>query len=90
LRALAIAFLNPDQADDELDLAEQLLTRVDLRATSIMAAIAALIRDAGNPALEDRVRVLRTELDVAGLTSTAPTLELASPSTTPSWKTMTR
>ncbi|MER5535378.1 hypothetical protein [Streptomyces mirabilis] len=77
LRALAVAFLNPHQADDELDLAEQLLTGVDLRATRINAAIAALIRDAGNPTLEDRVRALRTELDVAGLTSMTPTLELA-------------
>lgn len=77
LRALAVAFLNPHHADDELHLAEQLLAGLDLRATRINAAIAALIRDAGNPTLEDRVRALRTELDVAGLTSMTPTLELA-------------
>ncbi|MEU1124664.1 ATP/GTP-binding protein [Streptomyces sp. NPDC005899] len=77
LLALAIAFTDPDQADDELDLAEQLLANLDLRATTINAAIAALIRDAGSPTLEDRLRTLRTELDTAGLTSMTPTLELA-------------
>ncbi|MEU9291989.1 hypothetical protein AB0D57_47300 [Streptomyces sp. NPDC048275] len=76
-RALAIAFYDPHQADDEIDLAEQLLAHLDLRATTINAAIAALIRDAGTPTLDDRVRALRTELDVAGLTSMTPTLELA-------------
>ncbi|MGW6483803.1 hypothetical protein ACWGDS_39150 [Streptomyces sp. NPDC055059] len=68
LRALATAFVGPHRADDELDLAQQLLAALDLRATTINAAIASLIRDAGSPALDDRVRALRTELDVAGLT----------------------
>jgi hypothetical protein len=77
LRALAIAFYDPHQADNEIDLAEQLLAHLDLRATRINAAIAALIRDAGHPTLDGRVQALRTELDVAGLTSMAPTLELA-------------
>ncbi|MFJ9380334.1 ATP/GTP-binding protein [Streptomyces sp. NPDC101455] len=77
LRALAVAFYDPQQAGDEIDLAEQLLAAVDLRATRINTVIAALIRDAGTPALDDRVRALRTELDVAGLTSMAPVLELA-------------
>ncbi|GHK05887.1 hypothetical protein SY2F82_76840 [Streptomyces sp. Y2F8-2] len=44
---------------------------------TINPAIAALIRDAGDPALDDRIHTLRTELDVAGLTSMACTLELA-------------
>ncbi|WP_432197110.1 ATP/GTP-binding protein [Streptomyces sp. bgisy027] len=78
LRALTVAFYDPQQADDEIDLAHQLLAGLDLRATTINAAIAALIRDAGHPTLDDRIRALRTELDVAGLTSMAPTLELAS------------
>lgn len=69
LRALALAFVDPRQADDELELGEQLLAGVDLRATTINPAIASLIRDAGNSAVEDRARILRTELDVAGLTS---------------------
>ncbi|WP_314223579.1 ATP/GTP-binding protein [Streptomyces zaehneri] len=77
LRALTLAFVDPRQADDELDLAEQLLAGLDLRATTINAAIASLIRDAGSPALNDRVRTLRTELDVAGLTSMTPTLDVA-------------
>ncbi|WP_206189686.1 hypothetical protein [Streptomyces griseoruber] len=77
LRALALAFVDPVQADDELDLAERLLNGLDLRATTINAAIAAVIRDAGSPTVEDRVRTLRTELDVAGLTSMTPTLETA-------------
>ncbi|MFC9654001.1 MULTISPECIES: ATP/GTP-binding protein [unclassified Streptomyces] len=77
LRALAVAFLDPRQAYDELDLAQQLLANLDLRATTINAAIAALIRDAGSHTLDDRVRTLRTELDVAGLTSMTPTLEMA-------------
>ncbi|MFF2132888.1 hypothetical protein ACFVW1_47685 [Streptomyces olivochromogenes] len=77
LRALALAFVDPRQADDERDLAEQLLAGLDLRATTINAAIASLIRDAGSPAVDDRARTLRTELDVAGLTSMTPTLEVA-------------
>ncbi|MFE2693732.1 ATP/GTP-binding protein [Streptomyces mirabilis] len=77
LRALAVAFIDPRQADDEIDLAEQLLASLDLRATTINTAIASLIRDAGSPAIEDRARTLRTELDVAGLTSMTPTLEVA-------------
>ncbi|MEU8976845.1 hypothetical protein AB0D11_48350 [Streptomyces monashensis] len=77
LRALSVAFYDPAQADDEIDLAHQLLANLDLRATTINAAIAALIRDAGHPALDDRIRTLRTELDVAGLTSMTAALELA-------------
>lgn len=77
LRALALAFTDPRQADDELDLAQQLLAGLDLRATTINAAIASVIRDAGSPAVDDRVRALRTELDVAGLTSMTPTLDVA-------------
>ncbi|MEV5880528.1 hypothetical protein AB0L75_41400 [Streptomyces sp. NPDC052101] len=76
LRALAVAFYDPRQADDEIVLAHQLLATLDLRATTINAAIAALIRDAGDPALDDRIHTLRTELDIAGLTSMTPTLEL--------------
>ncbi|MGW2651813.1 hypothetical protein ACWC2T_44875 [Streptomyces sp. NPDC001393] len=77
LRALAVAFYDPHQAHDEIDLAHQLLANLDLRATTINASIAPLIRDAGTPALDDRIHTLRTELDIAGLTSMTPTLELA-------------
>ncbi|MCZ0983741.1 ATP/GTP-binding protein [Streptomyces diastatochromogenes] len=77
MRAVAVAFTDPRQADDELDLAQQLLANLDLRATTINAAIASLIRNAGDPTLDDRVHALRTELDAAGLTSMTPTLDLA-------------
>ncbi|MEU2359020.1 hypothetical protein ABZ599_39835 [Streptomyces misionensis] len=72
-----MAFHDPHQAADEIDLAHQLLASLDLRATTINAAIATLIRDAGDPALDTRIQALRTELDAAGLISMAPTLELA-------------
>lgn len=49
----------------------------NLRATAAKTAIATLIRDAGDPDVDDRGRALRTELDTAGLTSTVPTLEIA-------------
>ncbi|MEV6742346.1 hypothetical protein AB0N14_37910 [Streptomyces sp. NPDC051104] len=77
MRALAVAFYAPHQADDEIDFANQILATWTCAATTINAAIAALIRDAGDPALDDRIHTLRTELDVAGLTSMARTLELA-------------
>ncbi|AXK36500.1 ATP/GTP-binding protein [Streptomyces armeniacus] len=76
LRAFALAFADPDQADDALDLAAELLARVDLRATTINAQLAALVRDAGHPGVEDRARHLRTEISTAGLASVHATLEL--------------
>ncbi|WP_421109027.1 hypothetical protein [Streptomyces sp. NEAU-S77] len=44
--AFVLAFTDPEVADDELDLAEQLLAGLDLRATSLTTQIAALLRDA--------------------------------------------
>lgn len=77
-RAFVVAFTDPDQADDELHLAEQLLTGLDLRATTLTTRIAALVRDAGTTGdLEDRARVLRTEISVSGLASAEVTLEFA-------------
>lgn len=77
-RAFVLAFSDPAQADDELDLAEQLLSGLDLRATRLTTHIAALIRDAGSSAdLEDRAHLLRTEISISGLTSVQATLELA-------------
>ncbi|MFE5912770.1 hypothetical protein ACFQ6B_27320 [Streptomyces wedmorensis] len=76
-RALAIAFTDPHLADDELDLAYHLLTGLDLRATTINTEIAALVRAAGHDTVDDRVRTLRAELDIAGLISKLPTLEIA-------------
>ncbi|MGW7008375.1 hypothetical protein ACWGCW_37715 [Streptomyces sp. NPDC054933] len=77
-RAFALAFTDPDVADDELDLAHQLLTGLVLRGTTLTAQIAALVRDAGSDAdIEERAQVLRTEISVAGLTNAQPALELA-------------
>ncbi|MFE6744115.1 ATP/GTP-binding protein [Streptomyces tubercidicus] len=76
-RAFALAFTDPAGADDELDLAEQLLSGLDLRATTLTTRIAALARDAGTTAgVEDRAHTLRTEISVAGLASVEATLEL--------------
>lgn len=76
--AFVLAFTDPDRAHDELGLAQQLLTGLDLRATTITTEIAALIRDAGTThAVEDRARQLRTDIHVAGLASAEATLDLA-------------
>ncbi|MCQ8772094.1 ATP/GTP-binding protein [Streptomyces telluris] len=76
--ALVTAFADPTRADDELLLAQQLLNGLDLRATTLTTQIAALIRDAGTDDIEDRAHILRTEIDVAGLTAALQaTLELA-------------
>ncbi|MCQ8194640.1 ATP/GTP-binding protein [Streptomyces rugosispiralis] len=77
-RAFVLAFTDPDVADDELELAQQLLSGLDLRATGLTTQIAALLRDAGTTAdLEDRATILRTEISIAGLASVEATLELA-------------
>ncbi|MEU2856008.1 hypothetical protein [Streptomyces syringium] len=71
------AFADPERADDELDLAQQLLSGLDLRATSLTTEIAALVRDAGTTSdLDARARLLRTEISVGGLASAEATLEL--------------
>ncbi|MFF1405105.1 ATP/GTP-binding protein [Streptomyces sp. NPDC058294] len=76
-RALVMAFTDPTVADDELHLAEQLLTGLDLRATSLTVKIAALVRDAGTlPGLET-ARDLRAETRDAGITAAEAVLELA-------------
>lgn len=76
--ALASAFADPTRADDELLLAQQLLDGLDLRATALTTQIAALVRDAGTDDIEERAHILRTEIDVAGLTAALQaTLELA-------------
>ncbi|MFJ8747367.1 ATP/GTP-binding protein [Embleya sp. NPDC127516] len=77
-RAFVLAFADPLVADDELDLARQLLIGLDLRATTLTTRIAELVRDVGfDPDIEDRALVLRTEIGVAGLVSARATLELA-------------
>ncbi|MGW6511325.1 ATP/GTP-binding protein [Streptomyces niveus] len=77
-RAFVLAFTHPGQAADELHLADQLLTGLDLRATTLTTRIAALVRDAGTTGdLDDRLRVLRAEIGVTGLLDAQVTLELA-------------
>ncbi|MGN5392512.1 ATP/GTP-binding protein [Streptomyces sp. JL7001] len=76
-RALALAFTDPDTADDELHLAEQLLTGLDLRATSLTVRIASLVRDAGALQGLEAARVLRAEIRGTGITAAEAVLELA-------------
>ncbi|MFJ9613451.1 hypothetical protein [Streptomyces noursei] len=75
--ALAVAFADPGQADSEVALAQQLLDGLDLRATTLTVSIAALVRDAGTHGIDDRARILRTEVEVAGVVALQATLELA-------------
>ncbi|MGW1533895.1 ATP/GTP-binding protein [Streptomyces aureus] len=77
LHAFATALCAPDQATAEIDLAHQLLTSLNLRATTINVRRAELIRDAGNASVDEQIAALRTELDIAGLTSLTPAIELA-------------
>ncbi|MGW2777308.1 hypothetical protein ACWC4C_33220 [Streptomyces olivaceoviridis] len=76
-RALVVAFTDPTVASDELDLAEQLPTGLDLRATSLTMRIAALVRDASTPRGIEVARNLRTETRDAGVTAAEAVLELA-------------
>lgn len=78
LLALVCAFTDPLRADDELALAHQLLAQLDQRATTLLAQVAALVRDAGTDRdVTDRATVLRTEISVAGLAWLTPLLETA-------------
>jgi tetratricopeptide (TPR) repeat protein len=79
LLSLACAFTDPApaRADDELALAHQLLGQLDQRATTLLAQVAALVRDAGTNDVTDRSAVLRTEITVAGLSWLTPLLETA-------------
>lgn len=77
LRAFAIALYSPDRATAEIDLAHQLLAGLNLRATTINVRRAELIRDAGSDSVDDQIATLRTELDIAGLNSLTPAIELA-------------
>ncbi|MGA5823547.1 ATP/GTP-binding protein [Kitasatospora sp. NPDC094028] len=75
--AFTTALAHPDQADAELDLAEQYLAGLNLTATRITVRIAALIRDAGNPDVTDRARTLEAEIAAAGVAYQQTTLVLA-------------
>lgn len=76
--ALVTAFADPARADDELALAHQLLAHLDQRATTLLAHVVGLVRDAGTDRdVTDRAAVLRTEITVAGLAWLTPLLETA-------------
>ncbi|GAA0454538.1 ATP/GTP-binding protein [Streptomyces olivaceiscleroticus] len=78
MRAFTLAFADPDVADDEIELAEQLLGPVDLRAATLDVRIAELLRDAGaDTGFADRYQVLRAEIDTSGLAFAQAKLELA-------------
>lgn len=74
----AVSFADPLRADDELDLADRLLSRLSLRSSEMTARIAALVRDAGFAAdVPDRAAVLLAEIGVSGISYAAAKLQLA-------------
>ncbi|MFC4955650.1 ATP/GTP-binding protein [Streptomyces mauvecolor] len=75
--ALATSFSDPVRADDELALAHQLLDGLDQRANTLLAQIAALIKDAGTDRdIVDRAHALQAEATTAGLPYLTRYLEL--------------
>ncbi|MGD3112958.1 ATP/GTP-binding protein, partial [Streptomyces sp. YGL11-2] len=78
MRAFTLAFTDPQQADDEIDLAEHLLGPVDLRAATLDVRIATLLRDAGsNTGIEERAQLLAAEIRTSGLAFAHAKLDLA-------------
>ncbi|WP_331726458.1 ATP/GTP-binding protein [Streptomyces uncialis] len=76
--ALAVAFADRFRADDELELAHQLLEGLDQRATTLLARIAALVKDAGTDLdVTARAQSLRHEITAAGLPWLTGLLEIA-------------
>ncbi|MEI5525231.1 ATP/GTP-binding protein [Streptomyces brasiliscabiei] len=76
--AFAVSFADPLRADDELDLADRLLSRLSLRSSEMTARIAALVRNAGFDAdLPDRAAVLLAGIGVSGISYAAAKLQLA-------------
>ncbi|MEV3926453.1 MULTISPECIES: hypothetical protein [Actinomycetes] len=75
--AFALSFTDPVRAEDELALAHQLLDGLDQRANTLLAEIAAVIKDAGSdPTVVDRARALHAEATAAGLPYLIRYLEL--------------
>ncbi|MEU9489307.1 ATP/GTP-binding protein [Streptomyces decoyicus] len=78
LLALVVSFTDPLRADDELALAHQYLDRLDQRATTFYAAVAALARDAGTDGdVTDRAAALHAESTSAGLPWLTPLISTA-------------
>ncbi|MFB7825318.1 ATP/GTP-binding protein [Streptomyces hydrogenans] len=77
-RAFTLAFTDPAIAEDELELANQLLTGLELRATTLTVKIAALVRHAGaDRDFVSRAETLRAEIRNVGLLAPMAMLELA-------------
>ena len=75
--AFALSFTDPVRAEDELTLAHQLLDGLDQRANTLLAEIAAVIKDAGSdPTVVDRARALHADATAAGLPYLIRYLEL--------------
>ena len=76
--AFAVSFSDPLRADDELDLANRLLSHLSLRSSEMTARIAVLVRDAGFATdLPGRAAVLLAEIGVSGIAYAAAKLQLA-------------
>ncbi|MFI2214916.1 ATP/GTP-binding protein [Streptomyces sp. NPDC020141] len=77
--AFATAFTDPARAHDELTLAHQYLAPLDQRATTLLAHIAALVKDAGNTGshIPARAHDLRRDITDAGLPWLTRFLEIA-------------
>ncbi|MGW0885076.1 hypothetical protein [Streptomyces sp. NPDC002671] len=76
--AFAVSFSDPLRADDELDRADGLLSRLSLRSSEMTARIAVLVRDAGIAAdVPDRAAVLLAEIGVSGISYAAAKLQPA-------------
>ncbi|MFF3911625.1 ATP/GTP-binding protein [Streptomyces sp. NPDC001848] len=76
--AFAVSFVDPLRADDELDLADRLLSPLSLRSNEMTAHIATLVRDAGFAVdLPDRAAVQLAEIGVSGISYAAAKLQLA-------------
>ena len=77
MRAFVTALAHPDHAGPEIDLADQLLAPLALRASGFNVALARLAQDAGRRTeLPERAEVLRTEIQQAGLAPMAVTVDL--------------
>ncbi|MEW2623599.1 hypothetical protein [Streptomyces sp. NPDC048106] len=75
--ALAVSFADPDRADDELALADQLLDGLDQRSNTLLAQVVALIKDAGTGGVTHRAQSLHADIEAAGLPFLHRFVELA-------------
>ncbi|WP_320784218.1 ATP/GTP-binding protein [Streptomyces sp. CRN 30] len=75
--SFAVAFTDPAEADDEIDLAGRLLSPLSQRSAEMTVRLAALARDAGYATdLPDRAAVLLAEIETSGISYAAAKLQL--------------